>query len=89
MKTKIYQIIKGLIILFIKLQFFIKYNQAFKPFCILTSNIYLNLSLNPNGLIICIIPNTYVSSLIRFMILDVHLQRFLYPIKSGPGLHIY
>ena len=30
MKTKIYQTIKGLIILFIKLQFSIRYNQAFR-----------------------------------------------------------
>ncbi len=30
-KTKIYQIIKGLIILFIKLQFSIRCNQAFRP----------------------------------------------------------
>ncbi len=29
-KIKIYQIIKGLIILFIKLQFSIRYNQAFR-----------------------------------------------------------
>ncbi len=30
-KTKIYQTIKGLIILFIKLQFSIRYNQAWRP----------------------------------------------------------
>ncbi len=54
-KTKIYQTIKGLIILFIKLQFSIRCNQAFKPLCTSTSNIYLNiylnLSLNLNGLL--------------------------------------
>ncbi len=54
-KTKIYQIIKGLIILFIKLQFSIRYNQAFRPLHTSTSNIYLNFSLNLNGLVICII----------------------------------
>ncbi len=48
-KTKIYRTIKGLIILFIKLQFSIKCNQAFRPLRISTSkhlpqplNIYLN-----------------------------------------------
>ena len=66
-KTKIYQTIKGLIILFIKLEFSIKCNKIFK----LLHNIYLNLSLNSNGFVICIISNTFVSSPIRLMILDL------------------
>ncbi len=41
---------KDLIILFIKLQFSIRYNQAFRPLCTSILNIYLNLNLNPNGL---------------------------------------
>ena len=89
MKTKIYQTIKGLIILFIKLQFSIRYNQAFKPLRTLTSNIYLNLSLNSNGFVSCIIPNVFILSLIHFMILDVYLQRFLcIQSKLGPDLRI-
>ena len=80
-KTKIYWTIKGLIILFIKLQFFIfstRYNQAFKPLHTSTSNIYLNLNLNPNSLVISIIPNIFVSSPLCIIIPDVHLQKFLY-----------
>ncbi len=62
---KIHRTIKGLIILFIKVQFSIRCNQAFRP--LRTSNsrhlpqtqiIYLNLSLNsqrPTGLVTCII----------------------------------
>ncbi len=63
-KTKIYQTIKGLIILFIKLQFSIKRNQAFRLLRTSTSNIYLNLSLNPNGLMPRHLhhPNAFVSS---------------------------
>ncbi len=60
--TKIYRTIEGLIILFIKLQFSIRCNQAFRPLRTLTSNIYLNLNLNlslnsqrPTGLVTCII----------------------------------
>ncbi len=94
-KTKIYQTIKGLIILFIKLQFSIKCNQAFRSLSISTSNIYLNLSFNPNGFVTCIIPNAFVSSQytcilsIRRMIPDVHLQKSLHPIKSSPSLHTH
>ena len=77
MKTKIYQTIKSLNILFIKLQFSIRCNQAFRPLRTSTSNIYLNLSLNPNGLVACIIPDAFISSPIRLMIPDVHLQRSL------------
>ncbi len=88
-KTKIYQTIKGLIVLFIKLQFSIRCNQAFRPLRTSTSNIYLNLNLNLNGFIICIIPSAFVSSPIYFIIPDVHLQKSLYPIKSGPGLRTY
>ena len=76
-KIKIYQTIKDLIILFIKLQFSIRYNQALRSLCISTSNIYLNLNLNPKGLVMCIILDAFVSSLIYLMILDVHLQRSL------------
>ncbi len=57
-KTKIYRTIEGLIILFIKLQFSIRCNQAFRSLRTSTSNIYLNLSLNsqrPTGLVTCII----------------------------------
>ena len=85
MKNKIYQTIKGLIILFIKLQFSIKCNQDFKLLRTSNSNIYLsfylNLSFNPNGLITCIILNAFVLSLICLMILDMHLQKSLHPIK--------
>ncbi len=85
-KTKIYQTIKGLIILFIKLQFSIKCNQAFRSLHTLTSNIYLNiylnLSLNPNGLVTYIIPDAFVSSPIRLITPDVHtIEVFIYPIK--------
>ncbi len=86
-KTKIYQTIKGLIILFIKLLFSIKCNQAFRLLRISNSNIYLNiylnLSLNPNGLVTYNISNTFISSSIRLMILDIAYisQVFIYPIK--------
>ncbi len=88
-KTKIYQIIKGLIILFIKLQFSIRCNQAFRLLRISTSNIDLNLNLNPNDLMalslassryICIIP-------IRLMTPDIYtIEVSIHLIKSGPGL---
>ncbi len=85
-KIKIYQTIKGLIILFIKFQFSIRYNQVFRPLCISTSNvylnIYLNLRLNPNDLIIYIIPNTFLWSLIRLMTPDIHTTEVsMHPIK--------
>ena len=51
MKTKICQTIKGLITLFIKLQFSNQVQQAFKPLRISSSNLDLNLSFNVNGLI--------------------------------------
>ncbi len=61
-KTKIYQTIKGLTILFIKLQFSVRCNQAFGPLRTTIFQhlpqpqiIYLNLSLNsqrPTGLVI-------------------------------------
>ncbi len=64
-KTKIYRTIKGLIILFIKLQFSVRCNRAFGPLYTSTSKhlpqpqiIYLNLNLNsqwPTGLITYII----------------------------------
>ncbi len=64
-KTKIYQTIKGLIILFIKFQFSIRCNQPFRPIAYLNLQhqpqphiIYLNLSLNSKrstGLVTCII----------------------------------
>ncbi len=72
-KTKIYQTIKDLIILFVKLHFSIRCNQAFRLLRTPTSNIYPNLSLNPNGLITCIIPDAFVLSPIYLMIPDVHL----------------
>ncbi len=78
MKTKIYQTIKGLIILFIKLQFSNQVQQAFRSLRTSISNINLNLSLNLNGLVTCIISNVFVSSPIRLMIPDVHQHRFLY-----------
>ena len=56
-KTKIYQTIKGLIILFIKLQFSHQMEQAFRPLCISTSNFNLNF----NNLVICIISNKSLS----------------------------
>ncbi len=74
-KTKIYWTIKGLIILFIKLQFSIRYNQAFRP---LRTSIFKHLpqpqpqSQQSDGLVTCIIPDAFVSSLIRLMILYVH-----------------
>ncbi len=91
-KTKIYQTIKGLIILLIKLQFSIRCNHAFRPLCTSISNIYLNLSLNPIGLIV----SSHVSSqciriiLIRLITLNIHtVEVFIHPIKSGPGLRTH
>ena len=78
MKTKIYWIIKGLIILFIKIKFSIKCNPAFKPLPISNSNIYLNLSFHPNDPITCIISNAFILSLIYLMIPDVHLEKLTY-----------
>ena len=46
---------------------------------------YSKISLNPNCLVTCIIHNTFVSSPIRLIILDVQLQKFLY-IWSNLGL---
>ncbi len=45
-ETKIYQTTEGLIILFIKLQFFHKVQQAFKSLRTSNSNLNLNLSFN-------------------------------------------
>ncbi len=67
MKTKIYQTIQGLIILFIKLQFSNQMQQAFRPLRILISNLDLNLNLNSNGLVTYIIPNAFVSSPIHLI----------------------
>ncbi len=85
-KTKIYQTIKDLIILFIKFQFSIRCNLAFRPLHTSTFNvylnIYLNLSFNPNDFVTCIIPNIFESSLIRLMTPDVYTPEvFIYPIK--------
>ncbi len=88
-KTKIYQTIEGLIILFIKLQFSIGCNQAFRP---LRTSISKHLpqpqprSQWPNGLVTCIIPNTFVSSLIRLMIPDVRIAEIFtsHQVKSRP-----
>ncbi len=95
-KTRIYQTIKSLIILFIKLQFSIKCNQAFKLLHISMTNIFLNLNLNPNGLITYIIPNIFVSSWyiciipICLMIPDIYLAEVsMHSIKSGLGLRIH
>ncbi len=80
MKTKIYQTIKGLIILFIKLQFSNQVQEAFRPL----HTLIVNLSLNSNGLVTYIISNTFISSqyirviLIHLMILDIYQQRSLY-----------
>ncbi len=82
MKTKIYKTIKGLIILFIKLQFYNQVQQAFRPLRISTSNIKLNLSFNLNGFITYIISNTFVSFLICLMIPNIYQQRPLC-IQSG------
>ena len=73
MKTKIYQTIKRLIILFIKLQFFTRCNELFRSLRTLTSNIYLNLSLNPNGLVTCIILDAFVSFPISLIIPNINL----------------
>ncbi len=72
MKTKIYQTIKGLIILFIKLQFSNQIQQAFRPLSISNSNIDLNLNLNPNGLVTYIISDVFISSPIRIMISNIY-----------------
>ncbi len=88
-KIKIYWTIKGLIILFIKFQFSIRCNQTFKPLCISTSNIYLNLSLNPNDLRPHHLydPNAFVSSPIRFMTPVIYIAEVsMHPIKLGPSL---
>ncbi len=78
MKTKIYQTIKGLIILFTKLQFSNQMQQAFRPLYNSTSNLDLNFSLNLNDFVTRIIPNAFVSSPIRLMIPDIHQERSLY-----------
>ncbi len=68
-----------MIILFIKLQFFIRYNQAFRPLGISTAtiylNIYLNLSLNPNDLLaLSLASSWYICTIqIYLMIPDVYL----------------
>ncbi len=77
LKTKIYQTIKGLINLFIKLQFSNQVQQVFRLLRTSTFNIDLNLNLNPNGLITSIIFDALVLSLIYLMILDVYQQRSL------------
>ncbi len=64
-------------ILFIKLEFSIRCNSAFRLLCTSNSNIYFNLNLNPNRLVTCIILNAFVSSLIRLMIPDIYQQRSL------------
>ncbi len=91
-KTKIYWTIKGLIILFIKLQFSIRYSQASKPLHISNSK-YLPQpqpqSQWLDGLNTYIIADAFVLSPIRLMISDIHLQRFLHPIKSGLGLCVH
>ena len=61
-KTKIYQMIKDLIILFIKFQFFNQVQQAFRLLRTLTFNLNLNFSLNLNNLVTYIIPDAFVSS---------------------------
>ena len=63
-KTKIYQIIESIIILFIKLQFFNQVYQAFRLLCTSTSNLDLNFSRNSSDLIFYIILHTFISSLI-------------------------
>ncbi len=68
MKTKIYQTIKSLIILFIKLQLSYQVQQVFRLLCTSTSNIDFNLSLNSNDFVTYIIPNIYISSPIYHMI---------------------
>ena len=81
MKTKIYQTIKSLIILFIKLQFSNQLQQGFRLLHTLTSNLDLNLSLKPNGVVTCIIPNTFILSpicLVHNSRPSLHQQKFLY-----------
>ncbi len=80
-KTKIYWTIKGLIILFIKLQFSNQMQQAYRLLHTLTSNLNLKLSLNPNGFVICIIFNAFILSpiyLIHNFRPSLHKQRSLY-----------
>ncbi len=75
-KTKIYQTIEGLIILFIKLQFSIRCNQAFRPLCILISKYlpqFQPQSQWPDGLVTCIISDVFVLFSIHLMISDVHI----------------
>ena len=80
MKTKIYQTIKGLNVLFIKLEFPNQMQQAFKPLHALNSNLNLYFSLNSNSFInasssIFLYYLQYTS----FMILDlVYTSRSLY-----------
>ncbi len=92
-KTKIYQSIEGLIILFIKLQFSIRCNQAFRPLRTSTSQHLPQPQpqfQRSDGLVTCIIPDTFVSASIRLMIPDVRTTEVsMYPIKSGPGLRVY
>ncbi len=72
MKTKIYQTIKGLIILFIKLQFSNQLQQAFILFRISKSNLDLNLSLNSDGFVTYIILDAFVSSWIHLITPDLY-----------------
>ncbi len=92
-KTKIYQTIKGLIILFIKLQFSIRCNQTFKLLRTLTSKHLPQLqpqSQQPDSLVTYIIPNTFILSPICLMTPDVHTAEVsIYPIKSDSGLYIH
>ncbi len=95
-KTKIYQTIEGLIILFIKLQFSIRCNHAFRLLRTSTSkhlpqlpNIYLNLSLNPNGLMASLLASSPMHSYhpqYASWFQTYTQQRSLYLIKSGSGL---
>ncbi len=91
-KTKIYRTIKDLIILFIKLQFSIRYNQAFRPLRTSTSNIDLNLSLNPNGLISLSLASSWCIYIIpiRLITPDLHTTEVsMHPIMSSSGLRAY
>ncbi len=81
-KTKIYQTIKGLIILIINLQFSIRCNQAFRPLRTSTFNVYLNIYLYLNCLVTCIISDAFVSSSICLMTPNIHIAEIsIYPIK--------
>ncbi len=79
-KTKIYQIIKSLIILFIKLQFSNQVQQVFKSLCISISDLDFNLSLNPNGLVnVSSLIHLYYLRYTFFMILDLaYISKGLY-----------